>query len=119
MPTRDGDELLGCGQSYECLDKVRMTNLILSTGDKVTCWPNITNDQYPTSLADALCGQAEDHVGPTLNIRGKGKQGPKSRTNFLTYRNLGWPSPWNGNGHGASVVVNRCFANNVTRDQSC
>jgi hypothetical protein len=36
LPPQSGGKSRGWGHSYDCLDMVRITNMILSKGDKVT-----------------------------------------------------------------------------------
>jgi hypothetical protein len=84
-----GFQTLECEQSYERVDMGRITNMILSKGDKVTGLSIAIKGKSPLSTLDALCERARDHDGPTPNIGGKGWHGPKSNTIFITSKNLG------------------------------
>ena len=98
---------LGCFSSYDCLDMVRMTNLIHSRGAQVTCSSEIPNGEYLMTVADALCGDCWTFVGLAQNIWEQGVQGPKSGllNSVGSAWNMGWPYPRKGEGYGVSVVV--------------
>ena len=98
---------LCCFSSYDCLDMVRMTNLIHSRGAQVTCSSEIPNGEYLMTVADALCGDCWTFVGLAQNIWEHGVQGPKSGllNSVGSAWNMGWPYPRKGEGYGVSVVA--------------